>query len=76
MLPHSGNKYQDKTQQIGSEAVSWQRRSVYTIRAIGGFLEKLGAEAEDHRRTSRTSPGPSQTMQSANWLDAYAMPEA
>ncbi len=51
-MPHSGNRYQDKTQQTGSEAVGWQRRSVRTIRAIGGFLEKLGAEAEDHRRMS------------------------
>jgi hypothetical protein len=39
------------------------------IRAIRAFLEKSGAEAEDHRTAS---PGPSQTMQNAHGLDAHA----
>jgi hypothetical protein len=39
------------------------------IRAIRAFLEKAGAEEEDHRTAS---PGPSQTMQNADGLDARA----
>ncbi len=62
--------YQDKAQQLGSEAVEAGRGDpMKTIKTIRGLLEKLGADVEDHRRKS---PGPRQMTQNADGLDAHA----
>jgi hypothetical protein len=54
LLPPSRIEYQDKAQQIGSgvEVEAGREGPLKTIRPIRGFLEKLGAEVEDHRSKS------------------------
>jgi uncharacterized protein YukE len=65
-----GMKYQDKTQQIRSDAVEpGIGDPMNTIHAIQGLLYKSDTEMEDHRRKF---PGPRQTTRTADILDAHA----